>query len=134
MLGVLFEENIFYFWCICLINECGFGDWLEFFVFYIENLICEGVEVDDVFIIIFGSGLLFMCILSIFVDFQGMISDINILVINVCYQFIQNFQVCLWSLEGEEVLLYDGDCFVIDCVNVGFDDDVLGLIDCLLIN
>ena len=128
--GVLFEENTLYFWRIRPINECGPGDWSEPFAFHTENSICEGAEADDVPITIPGSGPLPTRTSSIFVDFQGTISDINIPFINVRYQPIQNFQVRLRSPEGEEVLLYDGDCFATDRVNVGFDDDAPGPIDC----
>ncbi len=46
------------------------------------------------------------------------------------YSIKQNFQVRLRSPDEIEVVLYDGECFSTDRVNVGFDDDAPGAIEC----
>ncbi|MEL7248947.1 MAG: reprolysin-like metallopeptidase [Bacteroidota bacterium] len=119
----LFESNTLYFWRIRPINECGPGPWSVPFTFHTENAICESSISEDTPITIPGAGPLPTRISSINVDFQGTISDINIPYIDVAYQPIQNFQVRLRSPDNIEVLLYDGNCFSTDLVNIGFDDD-----------
>lgn len=128
--AILFEENKLHFWRIRAINECGPGEWSAPFTFHTENSTCEGATAEDTPITIPGSGPLPTRISNITVDFQGTISDINIPFINVRYQPIQNFQVRLRSPEEIEVVLYDGECFSTDRVNVGFDDDAPGPIEC----
>ncbi len=128
--SILFEENTLYFWRIRAINECGPGEWSSPFTFHTENSICEGATAEDTPITIPGSGPLPTRTSSVTVDFAGTISDINIPFINVRYQPIQNFQVRLRSPDEIEVVLYDGECFSTDRVNVGFDDDAPGAIEC----
>lgn len=127
---ILFEANTLFFWRVRPINECGPGDWSSPFTFHTENAICEGATATDTPRNIPGQGPLPTVTSTINVDFQGIISDINIPLLNVRYQPIQNFQIRLRSPQGTTVLLYDGDCFATDQVNVGFDDDAPQTIQC----
>ncbi|MGH1436285.1 MAG: reprolysin-like metallopeptidase [Lewinella sp.] len=127
---ILFEENTLFFWRIRPINECGAGPWSSPYTFHTENATCEGQTSTDTPLNIPGQGPLPTITSTINVDFQGTISDINIPILNVRYQPIQNFQIILRSPQLTEVLLYDGECFSTDRVNVGFDDDAPQTIQC----
>jgi subtilisin-like proprotein convertase family protein len=126
----IFESGTLYFWRVRAVNECGAGAWTPPFTFHTENVVCDGVTATDTPITIPGSGPLPTRTSTINVDFQGTISDINIPFVNVRYQPIQNFQIRVRSPQGTEVIVYDGTCFTVDRVNIGFDDDAPQEIQC----
>lgn len=129
---VQFESNTLYFWRVRAINDCGPGAWSVPSTFQTEVTICEGEVATDVPIIIPPTGPLPTVESKIFIDFDGVISDINIPNLRVRYSPVQNVEIRLISPDEETVTLYGngGECFGTGTIDVGFDDEAPTTIEC----
>lgn len=128
--SIQFATNELFFWRVRGVNDCGPGEWQLPRVFHTVNTICSPQASEDTPITIPGTGPLPTIDSEIFVPFSGVISDINIPIMQVRYQPVQNFRVSLVSPDELAVVLYDSDCFSTDQVTVGFDDEATNDIIC----
>lgn len=125
-----FDPNTLFFWRVRATNECGTAEWQAPRVFHTVNSICSPEASGDTPITIPGTGPLPTISSEIFVPFEGIISDVNVPLVQVRYQPIQNFYITLISPSGTEVRLYDQSCFSTDQVIIGFDDEAPNDIIC----
>lgn len=128
--NVLLEENRLYYWRVRPSNECGEGEWLEPFVFHTINAVCAPETSEDVPIVIPGTGPLPTRQSQLFVPFSGIISDINVPLIDVRYAPVRNLEITLISPAGTQVRLFDENCGGTNRVFIGFDDDAPDAIVC----
>lgn len=127
--GVLLEENTLHYWRLKPINTCGDGDYLPVRAFHTETLICEEFTADDTPIAIPGSGLPTKESV-IPISFDGIISDINIPIVQGNYQPVNSLRISLISPSGTEVILFDKNCGNTTDLKLGFDDEAPDAIAC----
>lgn len=128
----IFDNNQFFYWCICLVSEeCGFREWFDFFVFCIVSIFCEDYVVLDLLINISLNVNVKILWLDIFEN--GSISDINFFDVEIFYQLVNNLKVLLISLENMEVFFFDQNCLSMGLICFGFDDEVFFGINCFLL-
>jgi subtilisin-like proprotein convertase family protein len=126
---VILEENTLHYWRIRAVNECGEGQYLPVNTFHTENLICTGFSSDDTPVVIPGSGLPTKeSVIS--VDFDGIISDLNIPLIKGNYQPVSSLRISLISPSEKEVVLFDGNCGNTTDLLIGFDDEAPDTLRC----
>ena len=126
-----FETSTLYFWRVRPRNSCGFGDWERTQSFYTVTADCSTNEPSDMPMGLSGRGGSYTRESSVFVDAQGVISDLNIPMVDVRYNFISEMRLRLRSPAGTEVLLYDRRCRLSrNRLTVGFDDDAPTPVDC----
>jgi subtilisin-like proprotein convertase family protein len=127
--GVLLEKNMLYYWRLKPVNACGDGDYLPIRAFHTETLICNEFTSTDTPVAIPGSGLPTKESV-INVDFDGIISDINIPLLEGNYQPVSSLRISLISPAGTEVILYDKGCGNTTDLKLGFDDEAPDEIAC----
>lgn len=128
---VLFEPNTLYYWRIRPSNECGDAPWLEPFVFHTVNSVCQEVMASDVPVVIPGTGPPPTRQSQVLVPFSGVISDLNIPLVDVRYLSVNRLEVRLISPNNaQSVLIYDKHCGNTNRILIGFDDDAPNAILC----
>ncbi|MCB0629891.1 MAG: M12 family metallo-peptidase [Saprospiraceae bacterium] len=127
--GVLLEKNTLHYWRLKPINTCGDGDYLPVRTFHTETLVCNQFESEDTPVAIPGSGLPTKESV-ITVDFDGIISDVNIPLVKGNYQPVNSLRITLISPSGTKVILFDGNCGNTTDLKLGFDDEAPDEIAC----
>lgn len=126
-----FENNRLYYWRIRPTNECGTSDWLTPSVFHTVNATCSPETSKDTPISLPATGPSFTRTSTIFVPFDGVISDVNIPQVDIVYQEVPQLKLTLRSPSGTEVVLYDQTCpNPTQILKIGFDDDAPDAIGC----
>lgn len=126
--GFLFESNELYFWRSRPFNDCGLGD-SEIFAFHTSKIDCENYESNDVPVNIPGNRLTTVES-TLFVNEEGIISDLNVPIIRVNYQPVRSLKMSLVSPAGTEVVLFDQNCGGTLLAFLGFDDEAPNDIAC----
>lgn len=127
--SILFEENSLFFWRVRPSNICGSGEWLAPFAFQTVSVECAPYESGDTPVNISGTGLPTVNS-TIFVPFEGTISDVNIPFLRANYQPVKSLRVTLISPAGTEVILFDQNCGNTINLVLGFDDEAPSNIIC----
>lgn len=126
---ILLEENTLHYWRLRPVNECGEGEYSAVNTFHTETLVCSEFEATDTPVIIPGSGLPTKeSVISI--DFDGVISDVNIPIIKGNYQPVSSLRMSLISPAGTEVILFDENCGNTTDLLIGFDDQAPDTLIC----
>ncbi|MEO0731356.1 MAG: reprolysin-like metallopeptidase [Bacteroidota bacterium] len=119
-----FAANTLYFWRVRPTNACGDGPWLDPNSFRTVNSQCNRYDSEDTPVPMPGTGPSFTRESSIFIEDQGTISDVNIPIVNVRYNFVSKITLTLVSPAGTRVTLYQENCQVsTNRIELGFDDE-----------
>lgn len=127
--SILFEENTIYYWRVRPVNSCGTGENINPFSFQTQSVICVPSQADDVPITISGTGTPTVES-EIFIEQDGIISDINLPFFKGSYQPVNSIRLSLISPAGTEVILFDQNCGNTLKIEMGFDDDAPNEIIC----
>lgn len=126
---VILEENTLHYWRLRPLNICGRGEYLPVSTFHTQNVVCTGFASTDTPVVIPGSGLPTKeSVIS--VDFDGIISDVNIPLLKGNYAPVNSLRISLISPAGTEVTLFDGNCGNTTDLALGFDDEAPNAIVC----
>ncbi len=125
-----FAENTVYYWRVRGTNECGPGRWRDVRSFRTANEVCTEYAPNDLPINLPGNGPAFSRTTNIFVDASGTISDVNIPIIDLRYQFMSKVKLTLISPQGTAVVLYDENCASTGIFNLGFNDEAPAEVNC----
>lgn len=127
--NILLEANTLFFWRITPSNECGVGAPSLPFSFHTQSVTCAPSNATDTPINISGSGTPTIES-TLFVETDGIISDLNIPLVKGTYQPVNSLRVTLISPAGTEVILFDQNCGATLNLLLGFDDDAPSAIVC----
>lgn len=119
---ILFEENTIYYWRVRPVNSCGPGAYLTPRGFQTINVNCAPTIADDLPIPISGTGTPTVQS-QLFINQEGIITDINIPIFKGSYQPVNSIRLTLTSPSGTEVVLFDQNCGNTLNMNMGFDDE-----------
>lgn len=127
--SILLEENALFYWRIIPSNECGVGDPLLPASFHTQSVNCAPNDASDTPINISGTGTPTVQS-TLFVESDGIISDVNIPLLRANYQPVNSLRATLISPAGTEVVLFDQNCGTTLNLLLGFDDDAPNEIQC----
>ncbi|PHI20548.1 hypothetical protein CEQ90_07285 [Lewinellaceae bacterium SD302] len=129
MQNIFYEPNTVYFWRVRGNNECGPGEWRDPRSFRTISVGCNEYEPND--LPQFLPGATAVNTSELFVDASGTISDVNVPLIQMTYEFVNELTIVLESPEGTRVTLYEESCGgFTNLFRSGFDDEGQTDINC----
>jgi subtilisin-like proprotein convertase family protein len=125
---IFFEDDELYFWRVRPINECGVGDYLTPFAFHTATVDCTGDQAADLPISLPANPN--TKVSTIFIPQSGIISDLNVINLNMTFNPVNSIRITLKSPSEKEVILFDQNCLNSFLINIEFDDEAPTGIQC----
>ncbi len=120
-------KNTLYYWRVRPSNICSTGDWSDIFVFHTINFACSILSEENIGLAIpAGNG---DASATLNIAQSGVISDLNVSVIDLDFQAINFITLELESPDGKKEILYEKGCNG-PKLNIGFDDQAALAIPC----